>query len=273
MEEEGKKTKGKQKIEIKKIDKANDLSSTFAKRKYGVHKKACELSTLTGARVDILMFSPCGRSFSYGDPSLRLLTRTISDDEHPLEGVNYDQLVEDHKRSKIDELNKKHDALQDQVYVEKAREKELKDILKTRKNDGWWEAKVQGHSCEHAEEMEASLLELHENLSNEPSIKCGGNSSHAPKNQLSENYSNFTHAFENNNLFESIRGEDSFVVVSSPSKKAHGANESHRQGDDLDLSPSNQCQGDDPFLHNTSNENADNSDNHAIITFSPSNQH
>ncbi|KAJ1396378.1 agamous-like MADS-box protein AGL23 [Sesbania bispinosa] len=125
------------------------------------------------------MFSPCGRSFCYGDPSLRLLTRTIVDDEYPLEGVNCDQLVEDHKRSEIDELNKKHDALQEQLHGEKAREKKLKDILKQRKNDG----------------------------------------------------------------------EDSFVVVSPPS------------------------QGDGPFLHNTSNENADESDNHALITFSPSNQH
>ncbi|KAJ1396379.1 hypothetical protein SESBI_32598 [Sesbania bispinosa] len=212
MEEEGKKTKVKQKIEIEKIDKANDLSSTFAKRKYGIHKKACELSTLCGDGVDIFMFSPCGRSFCYGDPSLRLLTRTIVDAEHPLEGVNCNQLVEDHKRSEIDELNKKHNALQDQFHGEKAREKKLKDILKQRKNDGWWEVKVQALSCEHNEKIEASLLELHEKLSNELSIKCGGNASH---------------------------GEDSFVVVSPPN------------------------QGDDPFLHNTSNEN----------TFSPSNQH
>ncbi|KAJ1389729.1 hypothetical protein SESBI_38068 [Sesbania bispinosa] len=130
------------------------------------------------------MFSPCGRSFCYGDPSLRLLTRTIVDDEHLLEGVNCDQLVE------------KDDALQDQLHVEKAREKKLKDILNQMKND--------------------------EKLSKELSIKGGGNASH---------------------------GEDSFVVVSPPS------------------------QGDDPFLQNTSNENADESDNRALITFSTSNQH
>ncbi|KAJ1396370.1 hypothetical protein SESBI_32589 [Sesbania bispinosa] len=170
--EECKKSKGKQKIEIKEIKESKNLYNTFVKRKSGIFKKASELSTLCGARVDILMFSPCGRPFCYGNPSLQSMTRTGLDEGNPLEGGNDDQLVEDSERPEIKELNEKNDALFDQLYVEKAGEKKLKGILKNMDSNDWWEAELQDFNYhKDAKAMEESLTELRNKLTNELSIK------------------------------------------------------------------------------------------------------
>ncbi|XP_030936113.1 MADS-box transcription factor 23-like [Quercus lobata] len=66
---ESKKTKGKQKIEMKKIDKEVSLV-TFSKRRFGINKKASELVTLCGAEVGVVVFSPAGKPFSFGHPSV-----------------------------------------------------------------------------------------------------------------------------------------------------------------------------------------------------------
>ena len=78
---ESKKTKGKQKIEMKKIDKEVSLV-TFSKRRFGINKKASELVTLCGAEVGVVVFSPAGKPFSFGHPSVesvanRFLKRTL----------------------------------------------------------------------------------------------------------------------------------------------------------------------------------------------------
>ncbi|KAK7853894.1 agamous-like mads-box protein agl61 [Quercus suber] len=64
---ESKKTKGKQKIEMKKIDKEVWT---------GINKKASELVTLCGAEVGVVVFSPVGKSFSFGHPSVESVANT-----------------------------------------------------------------------------------------------------------------------------------------------------------------------------------------------------
>lgn len=67
----GKKTSmGRQKIEMKKIASDDARLVSFSKRRAGMFKKAAELSILCGAMVAIVVFSPSGRPFSFGSPSL-----------------------------------------------------------------------------------------------------------------------------------------------------------------------------------------------------------
>lgn len=62
-------TKGRKKIEIKKIEETNSRQVTFSKRRTGLFKKASELCVLTGAQVAILVNSPGGRVFAFGHPN------------------------------------------------------------------------------------------------------------------------------------------------------------------------------------------------------------
>ncbi|KAJ0980372.1 hypothetical protein J5N97_008627 [Dioscorea zingiberensis] len=65
-----KKTKGRQKIEIKKILNEDARHVTFSKRRLGLFKKASDLSTLCGADIALLVYSPSGKPYSFGSPTV-----------------------------------------------------------------------------------------------------------------------------------------------------------------------------------------------------------
>lgn len=197
--------KQKKKREIKKIENNRDLLITFTKRKRDIHKKASELSTLCGAKVDILMHTSSGNWFSYGEPSRQAMT-VSKDKQNPSEDV-INQLVENQTKVEIDELCAKNKTLTDQMHYEEEREKELTEILKTRNAHGWWEAKDLNR--EQAKEMRASLMELKQKLENELSIKRGekDRSSHHGKGFY--HYSYLLFALINDFIMES----DNILVV------------------------------------------------------------
>ncbi|KAG6525767.1 agamous-like MADS-box protein AGL61 [Zingiber officinale] len=66
----GRQGRGRQKIEMKPIQKETARQVCFSKRCAGVFKKASELSVLCGAEIAVLAFSPSSKPFSYGHPSV-----------------------------------------------------------------------------------------------------------------------------------------------------------------------------------------------------------
>ncbi|KAJ6707710.1 AGAMOUS-LIKE 58-RELATED [Salix viminalis] len=132
---EGKHTKGRQKIAIKRIENGDDRLITFSKRRSGIYKKASELVTLCGAEVAVLVFSPAGKPFSFGHPSLESLANRLlgqnmapSDNTHPL--------VEAHRKEGTGEKS----------------------------SQGWWEAPIDELSLQELKQMKAMLEEFHKNL-------------------------------------------------------------------------------------------------------------
>ncbi|KAK4360636.1 hypothetical protein RND71_019588 [Anisodus tanguticus] len=67
-------SRGKQKIEMKLVESKATRYVTFSKRKLSLFKKVDELSTLTGADVGVLFFSPSGKPYSHGSTSIEKLT-------------------------------------------------------------------------------------------------------------------------------------------------------------------------------------------------------
>lgn len=70
---------GRQKIDIKKIENQEARRQVcFSKRRTGLFKKASDLSILCGAEISIIVFSPAGKAFSFGHPSVEsVLNRYI----------------------------------------------------------------------------------------------------------------------------------------------------------------------------------------------------
>ncbi|XP_061341224.1 MADS-box transcription factor 23-like [Gastrolobium bilobum] len=229
---EGKKTKGKQKRDIKKIENGKDLFVTFTKRKSGLQKKATEITTLCGANVDILMFSPTGKSFCYGDPSFESMTRSRSNEELSSERGIYHNLVEDHQNVDIGQLNLKSDALQDQTYVAKAREKELKGILRSKN--------IRDLSTEQNNEMEPTFGELQDKLENEISIMYGRDTSHDQMNGANP-YPTYA------------SGSNVSEVPFGANYEAYGTNPF--LSDPNGASGYENVGGSDPYLYNPSDEN------------------
>ncbi|KAK8938082.1 Agamous-like MADS-box protein AGL61 [Platanthera guangdongensis] len=62
--------KGRKKIEIKPIMEVERRQVCFSKRRQGLFAKANELCILCGTEVAILFFSPSGKLYTYGHPSV-----------------------------------------------------------------------------------------------------------------------------------------------------------------------------------------------------------
>lgn len=75
-----KRKRGRQKIPIEKIANKNSLQVTFSKRRAGLFKKASELSALCGAQVAVIVESPGGKLFSFGNPSVDSVIYRFEDD-------------------------------------------------------------------------------------------------------------------------------------------------------------------------------------------------
>jgi hypothetical protein len=61
---------GRQKIEIRRIERNEVRHVCFSKRRAGLFSKASELSILCGAGVAVVVFfSPAGKAFCFGHPS------------------------------------------------------------------------------------------------------------------------------------------------------------------------------------------------------------
>ncbi|KAK4360235.1 hypothetical protein RND71_019187 [Anisodus tanguticus] len=101
-----KKSRGRQKIAIEKIAKKKSLQVTFSKRRAGLFKKARELSTLCGAEVAVIVESPAGKVFSFGNPSVdSVIHRYETGDFCPQEDSRKKYLysmedLEEHKKEK-----------------------------------------------------------------------------------------------------------------------------------------------------------------------------
>ncbi|CAO2181139.1 unnamed protein product, partial [Urochloa humidicola] len=79
-ERKRKKTRGRQKIEIKPIESPAARYVCFSKRHSGLFKKAADLSALCGAHVAVVIFSRAGKPFSFGHPSVNAVVDRFLDD-------------------------------------------------------------------------------------------------------------------------------------------------------------------------------------------------
>ncbi|KAK8628706.1 hypothetical protein V6N13_009289 [Hibiscus sabdariffa] len=66
-EKKGRSSRGRQRIQIKKIEDESKRQVTFSKRRKGLFKKAKEISTLFGVEVGILTVSKFGRVYTTDD--------------------------------------------------------------------------------------------------------------------------------------------------------------------------------------------------------------
>lgn len=65
-----KSSQGRKKIEMKLIKKKTARMVTFSKRRASLFRKASELATLCNAHLAIMIFSPGGKIYSFGHPSV-----------------------------------------------------------------------------------------------------------------------------------------------------------------------------------------------------------
>ncbi|KAJ4830337.1 hypothetical protein Tsubulata_050899 [Turnera subulata] len=159
-------SKGRQKIELKKVEKQSSRYVTFSKRKKGMFRKAAELSTLCGAQVAILIFSEHGRIFKFGQPAdaddvlqTYLAAETSGGDNNINNPADYDDRIISWSKEKLQGSSGVGGG---QSNVE---------------NNGgfWWELPVEGMDMSELEAFVKSLKELKKNVVTRIEL-MGGNS-------------------------------------------------------------------------------------------------
>lgn len=150
--------KGKRVIEMKRIESDNNRIVSFSKRKSGIYKKANELAVKTGAQVGFLAFSPSGKPYSFGHPSMEAISnRFLGLDKNVQPNNATEQFLETHRQIKITNMNQYHNELRVKVDVEKERGKVMEEKIKGKKTRGWWEIPTHKLSVEELVRMNRDL--------------------------------------------------------------------------------------------------------------------
>ncbi|KAL6616815.1 hypothetical protein ACP70R_039085 [Stipagrostis hirtigluma subsp. patula] len=127
---------GRQKIEIRRIESEEARQVCFSKRRAGLFKKASELSILCGADVAAVVFSPAGKAFSFGHPSVESILDRFVASSSPGAGAaqasSGDQAVS--------ELNQQYGELRAQLDAEKARRERVDEAMEKERAAAWIDA-------------------------------------------------------------------------------------------------------------------------------------
>ncbi|CAI0451926.1 unnamed protein product [Linum tenue] len=162
---------GRRKIEMKMVTDRSCRQVTFSKRRTGLFKKANELATLCAVQIAIIVFSPGGKPFSFGNPGVepvvgRFLNR--GDEHHDGQSEPSGSATGRSERL-VEELN----GIQRRIQLEKKRGEALEKALARAKasaaaagggSDSLISRSVEEMGMEELVEMRRRLVDLREQL-------------------------------------------------------------------------------------------------------------
>ncbi|KAL5228105.1 hypothetical protein ABZP36_016370 [Zizania latifolia] len=153
---------GRQKIEIRRIESEEARQVCFSKRRAGLFKKASELSILCSADVAAVVFSPAGKAYSFGHPSVELLLERFEAPEGQGQVHVQGEAVGGEGQSVVAELNRQYGDLRAMLEVEKARREEVEEAMDKERGArsqvlAWVEAEVGGMEKEELMAFGAAL--------------------------------------------------------------------------------------------------------------------
>lgn len=161
-----KKTKGRQKVDMVKMQNESNLQVTFSKRRSGLFKKASELCTLCGVEVAIIVFSPGHKVYSFGYPCVGSVVDKYLQTNPPLNnGTNH--IVDAHRVAHIRELNKELIRVENLLEVERRRGEIVDQMEKENQSKNWWEAPIEELNLQQLEQLMKAMEDLKKNVESE----------------------------------------------------------------------------------------------------------
>lgn len=163
----GRQTKGKQKIEMKKVENYGDRMITFSKRKAGIFKKMNEIIAMCNVEVAILVFSQAGKPYTFAHPSMEEVSARLKNPSglEPVAKDDLGPLVEAYKKRRIHDLIKKMEALDEELAMVVEKMKVMKESRKEKMLDEmWWNFPSEGLSVKELQQRYQAFVELNDNL-------------------------------------------------------------------------------------------------------------
>ncbi|KAL4388031.1 hypothetical protein GQ457_09G021790 [Hibiscus cannabinus] len=160
MASSGKRTRGRQKIEMKIVEKLDNRLITFSKRRSGIYKKISEISTLCGTDILFICFSPTGKPFSFGHPSIESITnRFLNHNIPPLFGNNCAP-VEAQQMVRINKIIQLYNEVVSQLDASKNKKKVLPQQANGGEENFWWETPISELNLKELEDLDSRYIEL-----------------------------------------------------------------------------------------------------------------
>ncbi|KAK8633290.1 hypothetical protein V6N13_014136 [Hibiscus sabdariffa] len=155
MASSGKRTKGRQKIEMKVTEKQEDKMITFSKRRSGINKKISELTTLCGTGILFICFLPTRKPYSFGQPSIKYMANRFLNNNILPSNDNTHLLVETYRQEKINQIIKYYNEVVGQLDAMEEKQKMLAQQESKRETNLWWEAPTDELNMYELEELES----------------------------------------------------------------------------------------------------------------------
>ncbi|XP_050207857.1 agamous-like MADS-box protein AGL62 [Mercurialis annua] len=170
IKENQKRTKGRQKIEIKPIEGKSNLQVTFSKRRAGLFKKASELSLLCGAQVAVLAFSPGKKVFAFGHPNADSVIDRYLNELGLNANSESNNLATGSNQLVVEQWNKEYEDAVKELEEEKKCLTMAEEWNRVRQSSGdggfWWDEPVDDDrmGVDELEEYVKALKELKRNV-------------------------------------------------------------------------------------------------------------
>ncbi|XWS55262.1 hypothetical protein CRYUN_Cryun10bG0160200 [Craigia yunnanensis] len=136
-------TRGRQKIQIKKLEDESSRQVIFSKRRNGLFKKASALFVLWGANIGIIVFSPKGKPFRFGHPNVDTILNRYLSGNSTLHDQDADSATTGTTPC-FEEFNEECQEALEKLKEEKKRTKEIEEEKEERKSKGefWWDEPI-----------------------------------------------------------------------------------------------------------------------------------
>lgn len=132
----------KRKDAIKKIENEQERLAEFERRRKELQEEACAISSETGAEIDLVGFTPDGRTFNFGSTS---------------DGKMYDRFISEEKVNEMIAANQNQEMIPNEESESEEEE-----------SDGFWWNNIDINKLDTVEEVEAlkkALLEVKKKVS------------------------------------------------------------------------------------------------------------
>ncbi|KAK4340140.1 hypothetical protein RND71_041602 [Anisodus tanguticus] len=159
-------SKGRQKVDMVKMQNESNLQVTFSKRRAGLFKKASELCTLCGAEIAIVVFSPGKKVYSFGHPCVDSVVDRFLSRNPPPNNDGHNQLIVAHRNASVRELNMELTNIEGILQMEKNQGESLQAIRRRAKGR-WWEAPIEELNFPQLQQLKEALEVLKQKVEKE----------------------------------------------------------------------------------------------------------
>ncbi|GAU24323.1 hypothetical protein TSUD_49120 [Trifolium subterraneum] len=137
----------------------SNMLVSFSKRRSGLFKKASVLCTLCGVDVALVVFSPSGKTFSFGHPNVdTVIDRFLS--QVPPQNNDTMQFIEARRNANMSEFNAQLTQINKMLDDMKKHGDELSQLHKETKALFWWACPIGGMNRVELEFLMNALKEL-----------------------------------------------------------------------------------------------------------------